>query len=145
MSQDMYQLFQTDETLEKDGVYIDYGTFRVKLARSGGANKRYGRILEAKAKPYRRAIQTKTMDNELAEKMMMDAFVETCIIAWEIKIDDNEWKSGVLSEDKTLQPFNKQNVLKVFDKLPDLFIDLSEQATTLSNYRIGELEEDAKN
>lgn len=142
---DMYDLFQTDEALEKDGVYIDYGSFRVKLARSGGANKRYGRILEAKAKPYRRAIQTKTMDNDLAEKMMMDAFVETCIIAWETKIDENEWKSGILAEDKSLQPFKKENVLKVFHRLPDLFIDLSEQATTLSNYRIGELEEDAKN
>ena len=143
--QDMYDLFETDQNLEKDGVYIDYGSFRVKLARSGGANKRYGKILEAKAKPYRRAIQTKTMDNELAERMMMDAFVETCIIAWETKIDEDEWKSGILDEDKSLQPFKKENVIKVFKRLPDLFIDLSEQATTLSNYRIGELEEDAKN
>ena len=143
--QDMYELFQTDADAEKNGVFIDYGSFRVKLARAGGANKRYNRLLEAKSKPYRRAIQTKTMDNELAEKLMRDVFVEVCILGWDVKIDDDEWKSGILNEKKEIVPFNKANVLRTFEMLPELFTDLSDQATLLSNYRLGELEEDAKN
>lgn len=143
--QSMYDLYETDEHLEKNGVVFDYGSFRVKLARAGGSNKKYGRLLEAKTKPYKRAIQTKTMDEDLANRLLMEVFVETCLLSWESQVDEGEWKSGILLKDGSLQAFNKENAIQVLKKLPDLYQDMSSMALEMGNYRLGELEEDAKN
>ena len=37
----MFDQFETDPVLESEGIWIDYGAFRVKIARAGGANKKY--------------------------------------------------------------------------------------------------------
>ncbi len=42
----MYEQLETDKALETKGVEIDYGTFRVTLARAGGANKKYEKLFK---------------------------------------------------------------------------------------------------
>ena len=60
----MYEEFETDPNLETGGIWIDYGSFRVQIARAGGANKKYLSYAETKTKPFRRAIQAGTMTEE---------------------------------------------------------------------------------
>jgi hypothetical protein len=141
----MYDLYETDSDLEKNGVMFDYGSFRVKLARAGGSNKKYARLLEAKTKPYKRAIQTKTMDDDLANKLLMETFVETCLLSWESQVEEDKWESGILLKDGSLQPLTKESAIQVLKKLPDLYQDMSSMAMEMSNYRQGELETDSKN
>lgn len=140
----MYEQFQTDPDLEKNGIFIDYGEFRVTLARAGGANKQYAKLLEAKTKPYRRAIQIETMDNEKAMDLLLEAFAEAVVLNWEVK-DGDKWKKGIEGPDGDVIPFNTDNVIKTLRALPDLFNDLQEQASKVALYRKSIDEDDAGN
>ena len=143
----MYDMFATDTAQERHGIWIDYGQFRVLLARAGGQNTQYLKTLEAKTKPYRRAIATETMDNKLAEKILRDVYVSTVILSWESKgdVEDEEWTKGLHDADGEIVPFNADNVTAALDALPDLFADLQLQASTASLYRQSELEDASKN
>ena len=65
----LYKLFKTDEKLETDGVWLEYGQteegkpIRIKIARAGGRNVAFAKALEKATRPYRKAIQTGTLDD----------------------------------------------------------------------------------
>lgn len=142
----MYAAFKTDENLEKNGIVIDYGSFRVTLARAGGANKKFGRLLEAKTKPHKRAIQTETMDQERALDIVREVYAEAVILKWETKIGD-EFVEGIEdpSDSTKVIPVTKENLMATFRNLPDLFSDLQDQATKAALFRDQLREEDVKN
>jgi hypothetical protein len=132
----IYEAFETDPDLEKQGIDIDYGDFKFKIARAGGANKKYQKRLEALTRPYRRAIQTETMDNAKADELIMQAFAQTVVLDWEGVTD---------KETGELIPFSSQACLKLFKALPDLFTDIREQATKWNMFKKDVQEEDSKN
>lgn len=142
----MYEQFQTDAEMEKSGVELDYGWGVITIARAGGANKRYSKVLEAKTKPYRRAIQTETMDADLAERLLKETYAETIIRNWEIRDENGKLKKGIESPDggKPLT-VNVENIVAAFTTLPDLFLDVQQQAGRVALYRREILETDAKN
>ena len=140
----LYDAFQTDPQLEKGGVWIDYGDFRVLLAYAGGANKRYINVMEKKFKPLRQAIAAGTIDNDRAQKMLMDLHAETTIIGWETMVD-GEFKPGIEGPNGDILPFTVDNVKLTFRNLPNVFNDLRTQAETIANYRTRNLEAEAGN
>lgn len=140
----LYDQFKTNEKLEQEGILVDYGSFRVRIARAGGSNKKFQKIAEAKLKPYRRALQTETMDNERSMEILREVYAEAVVLAWETKVDD-KWKSGIEGSDGEIMPFNTGNVLKTFNALPDLFTDIKDQADRAALFRENILEEDSKN
>lgn len=140
----MYKQFGTNKNLERTGVAIDYGPFRVTIARAGGSNKDFDKLIEAKTKPFRRAIQTNTIEREKVISIAREAFAQTCIKNWETKVD-GEWKVGIEAPDGSLLPMTYENILKTLEALPDLFTDLQEQAASVALFQQGEREEDAKN
>ena len=150
----MYQTFETDPELEQSGVWVEYDSFRVKLARAGGSNKRFARVLEAKTKPYRRAIDTETMSNSVADRLNKEAFSEVLVTGWEVREVDEDgnhkgWKPGIENSDPEgdLLPFTAENVLAVFQhpQMQDLYIDLTKQAQRMALYRRHTLETDQGN
>lgn len=128
-------MFKTDPTLETKGIVLNYGDFKITVARAGGANKAYVKCLERKSRPYRRAIQAETMDNELATAMMREVYVESVVLGWE----------GVLDAKGKSLPFSKENALQLFTDLPDLFQDVMEQAGKAALFREEIRETEAKN
>ena len=153
---DMYEMFETDPDLERNGVIIDYGSFRVTLARAGGANKLYAKVLERESRPYRRAMETETIDPEVALEVMQRVAAQSLITNWETKVgegDDATWKKGILPPkdpetgkrpDKLL-PIKPETLMATFKRLPDIYHDLDKQAKRMSLYRKAVLEVDAKN
>lgn len=150
----MRSLFTTDPTLETKGVVIDYGSFRITLARAGGANKKFTKLLEAKTRPHRRAMQTETMQDAAAMAILREVYAGGAIMLWENreKFDkkSGEWvgefQVGIEpSQGTDLLPFNIDNVCQTLSELPDLFADLQEQANKVSLFRVHNLEEDLKN
>lgn len=137
----LYKLFKTDQNLETDGIFIEYGTnsegkpIRVKIARAGGSNKAFSKALEKATRPYRKAIQSGLLDNGTADRLYKDVFADTVILGWE----------NVEGPDGKPLPFNRENVLKLFEDLPDLFTDLREQASNVALFREEVLEEDLGN
>lgn len=127
----LYKQFKTDEALETDGLWIEYGVtdtgqpIRIKIARAGGRNTAFSKALERATRPYRKAIQTGTLDNQTADNLYKDVFAETVVLDW-INVED---------QDGQPMDFKKENVVKLFNDLPDLFNDLREQAANVALFR----------
>lgn len=145
-----FAMFETDPNLERNGIDIDYGAFYITVARAGGANDRFRDVLRAKLAPYRRALETETMDDDLADKLAREAFAETVVTGWGRidKDDDNKevrtpgvmpWKDG---EDR---PFNADAVKELFELLPDFAKDVMGQAQRTALFRKALAEIDGKN
>lgn len=132
-----YDAFKVDVDLETKGVVLDYGTFRVIVARAGGNNKKYDKVLENRSRPYNRAIQTDTMDNTKAEDILKQAYAECVILDWQVLVK-KKWVSGI--EDPTTGKtvdFNTANVLSVLRDplLKDLWLDIRTQARNAALFR----------
>jgi hypothetical protein len=138
----LYKQFRTDENLEKSGIKLTYGEVWFYVARAGGANKKFSRILEAKLKPHRRAVQTETMDEKTAEKLMREAYAEGVVLGWgSVKHGEGRMTGP---DDEALD-FTVENVVRVFTDLPDLFADLREQTGKVALFRATVDEADAGN
>jgi len=140
----MYNIFETDEDLETTGIWIDYGDFRVKIAAAGQGNKNYVKYAEKALKPVRKVMSAGALSNERSLGIMADIYAKTIVLDWETVVDE-EAKKGIESRDGSIVPFNYENVRKVFHDLPNLFIDIQEQASSIANFRKAELEEEAGN
>jgi hypothetical protein len=127
----LYKLFKTNENLEADGIWIEYGTnekgepIRVKIARAGGHNVGFSKALEKATRPYRKAIQTGMLDNKTADRLYKEVFAEHVVLDW-LNVD---------GPDGEPLAFSKDNALKLFEDLPDLFADLREQASNVALFR----------
>lgn len=140
----LYKSFQTDNEVEKRGIILDYPGCRIRIARAGGANANYAKVLERLTRPYKRAIANETLDREISEKIMREAYAQAVIIDWETQVD-GEWRSGIEFEDGTIQPVTIDNLVKVFTDLPDLFKDITTQSNSMALFLKNIDLEDAKN
>lgn len=137
----LYAKFETDRSLEKTGITLDYGLnskkqpIEIRIARAGGANDAYLKRLEAKAKPHRRSIQHETIEKAQLDSIVKEVYAETIVLGW----------SGVEDRDDNELSFSKENVLKLFADLPDLYTDIMEQAQSAALFRVEVREKDAKN
>lgn len=143
----MYDVFETDEDLETSGIWLDYGDFRVKIASAGQGNKKYVKYAEKALKPVRKAMQAGALSNERSQAIMSDIYAKVIVLDWEVQDPKKEGKmvSGIEARDGTILPFNPENVQATLKALPNLFIDIQEQANSIANFRKAELEEDAGN
>lgn len=134
-----YGSFRSDIGAEQEGVTLDYGPFRVTIARAGGANKAYERILEGLTKPYRRAIQLETLDSKISEKIMKEAMAKAIILNWETLVDADgapdrdgkTWAQGLESPDTgDLLAYSWETVLEVLQhkEIQNLYHDLRIQS-----------------
>ena len=130
-----YSVFRTDKTLEKEGIVLDYGDFKIKVARAGGSNAAFQKALTSKIRPYKRQIDAGTIPDDVAEKLFLDVYAESVVLGWE----------GVTDENGNPLPFSKENAVKLFSDLPDLFRDVQNQAAAISNFRAEVTEDTIKN
>jgi len=140
----LYSDFKTSKTLEVDGVRFVNGTYAYTLARSGGANKKFKKLFERLARPYRRQLDNGTLDNAVAERLMREVFAKTVVLKWET-LRDGEWVEGIELEDGSIVPATPETLVKVFEELEDLFTQLSEDAKNIAYFRQAGMEEDAGN
>lgn len=160
----MYKQFKTDESLEKTGIWIDYGTFRVKCARSGGSNVRWQKILDKLTKPYKRQMEGGNLPEAKGQEILRVAFARSVILAWEVAVDKDgkaiedddqlpsdettrKWKAGLHSPEGEgkIVPFSEDNVCAAFKALGDLFADIRQQTGTAALYKEDILEAEAGN
>lgn len=146
----IYGAFKTNEKVETEGVLLDYGKFRVRIARAGGSNKRFQKVLEAKTRPYQRAIKTETMDNEVSSRILREVYIETVILSWETKVPtgegkSEEWTKQVALPDGELVPATKENISRVLEALPDILLDIQDMSTKMALFREEVVEANGKN
>lgn len=137
----LYSQFATNKDAEVEGVWVEYGANEdgsipaFKISRMSKANKKYTKALERATRPHRRAIELETMNNDLAERLFMEVFVDTVLLDWK----------GIKQRDGEELEFCKKNALKLFEDLPELYDDLQEKAKKASLFREETLEEEAGN
>lgn len=145
--------YKTDNAKEIDGVEVrisenDDGTVPTfMLSRMGKSNKRYTKAFEAATRPYRRQIELKTLGEKTAEDMLRKVFCDTILLGW--ANIQNEKVNGVLLFPEIAEnanvPFNVENALSLFETLPELYDELSAQASDVSLFRAAVVEDEAKN
>ncbi len=146
----MFDTFETDKKREVEGVYLDYGDFRVLIAHAGQGNKKYVAYAEKAMRPVRQAMNAGSLSNERSMSVMIDIYVKTIILGWEVlkKGEDGKadtWVSGIESREGGILPFSEDNVSDALKMLPALFVDLQQQATSIANFRRAGMDEDAGN
>lgn len=145
----LYKTFSLDENLEQSGILINYGDVRFRIARAGGSNNKFRRLLQGKLKPYRRQIDNDTMDDSVSERLLLEVYAESVILGWETKVvaeDGSEkWEPWVEGPGGEHLDFTRDNCIRVLADLPELFRDIRSMADKAANFRKEEEEEDLKN
>ena len=137
----LFDQFKTDQLRETKGILLEYGAnadgtiIGIRIARAGGANKRFEKRMEGETKPIRRQIQNETIENAAVLKMMHKVWAETVVLGWE----------NVQEEDGKVIPFSVSACIDLFERLPDLFLDIREQSQRMALFRVEVLEGAAKN
>lgn len=137
----IFNQFETDTQKEIEGVRVTYGKNKdgseiaFYICRMGNSNKKYQKALDAATKPHRRQAQLGTLDNALAESLMMGVFVKTVLKGWE----------NVQRKNGEEIPFSEQAAIELMTMLPDLYEDLQAKASGAAIFREEALEDEAKN
>lgn len=150
----LYSQFETDLEIEKTGIELVYNmgagkAVVFKIARAGGGNIRFQKIMAAKTKPYSRQLATETIEPATLDKIMREVYAEAVMIGWWTASDfgtDKEARAPFV-DDKEGHPmeFSRPNVVKLFNELPDLFMDVQSQAQKVALFRKQVLDEQAGN
>lgn len=132
----IYDYFKTDANMERTGIWIDYGSAGSFLvARAGGKNQKFNQVLQRENRQNKFKIDNDLMGAEEGQQLLIQVFAETVILDWE----------NVRGPDGELMACTRDNIVKLFTDLPDLFDDVRKQAMTVANFREKELEDSAKN
>ena len=136
----LQKMFATDPTREERGVAVRYTNFRLTLARAGGANRRYQKELEAALRPHRMALVRGVFPTDQLDAIYRQVYASTVVVDWEtvrIQEDGSEvWVQGIeMEEGAELTPFSADAVLAAFNRYPELYTDVKEQASNIQAYR----------
>jgi hypothetical protein len=137
-------MFGTDQKKEQEGIKLNYSDqFYIIVARAGGSNEHYRKVLEKKLRPYRKLIDMGKLDDDVASRVLREAFVEGVVLGWGSPV----LGEGLMPNRPGQDPitFNYENACKLFADLPDLFQDVYKQANDMQLFSTLEDEDDAKN
>lgn len=141
-----YDAFEVDDRAASEGVWLDYGSFRIRIARAWQNNHGFTRLLDASMKPYRRLLENGTMDQEVLKSVMADVYSKRIILSCEYKDKDGKtWKAGIIGKDGKVLPSDPEHVKKLLLDLPDLFDDIVNQSKSLELFKRDIAEVEAKN
>lgn len=145
----IYDTFKTEPTVEQSGIRLKYGDTHILVARAGGANSKFRKVFKAKLKPFRRQIDSNTMDDKDADRIMAEAYAEAVVLNWYGRVVDKDgvetWVPTIEGKDGSRMDFTVENVTKLFLDLPELFADVQLMANQAANFRAAEIEADLKN
>lgn len=147
----LYELFEMDADLEREGITVNYGSVKLLLARAGGRNKAFKETFQAKARKYRTQIDQETLSDDVADRIMAESYAEAVVLGWWTRKEDEhgdailkggeeQWDDYVLNGEGKKVKYTVENCVKFFSDLPDLFADVQRMAGKAANYR-SELEE----
>lgn len=136
MSKSIYDKFATDKKLEQEGIVLDYGDgLELRIARAGGSNVKFEKVVQLKMKKYDRLVKNDLLDPGQMREVMREVLAETVVLGWK----------GVTDRQGNDIPFSKEACIQLFKDLPDLFDDVLEQSRKANLFKESILEEEAGN
>jgi len=152
----LYEMFEMDKDLEREGITINYGSVKFLIARAGGRNKAFKTVFGAKTKKHRHQIDNETLTDDAADRIIIESYAEAVVLGWWSRKEDVSGdpilKKGEEQRVDTIENKDGKNVkfsvaecIKLFQDLPDLFANLQQMSQKSANYRKGLDEEDEGN
>ncbi len=138
--------FETQEDLEVNGKWANFGSYKVLIARTGGKNTSYSKTLNDELKKLGKATADMLTGEEL-EELLFISFVKACIKDHQIKQEDDSWKSGIyIKEDNKVKvvSFNSKNMALCFKQLPDYYEQVEKIAKNFATFKAEVEEEQVK-
>lgn len=125
MKSNLDKLFKTDADLEKNGVWFELSEETGFLLRPfKSQNPRVKAAMAQHYKPYARLIELGTLEIEKQNEINIKLFINACLVDWKgVEID-----GAVVACDK-------DNALKLFLALPELFQTLWKHVNDYQNYK----------
>ena len=124
--------FRMDKKAEDGGVWVDLDdTTSVCVARYN--NRRFGEVLNRLRGPHRQSIKAKTLSDEVAERILIQAMAEAILLEWRGVTEDG------VSVEPTLE--NRVRILTAYRDFRDIIAEISMDA---ANYRATAIEADAQ-
>ena len=135
MSQNLYELFQTDPEVEREGIEIEVpGGAIFRIAYAGGSNTKYLKAMEKVYRKHRKALETKTLPRDVSQRLSMELFVDYILLGWEnVHGPDGEIK------------FTRDNAIKLLTDLPKVYQWLQEESENYERFLANQSEEDSGN
>ena len=144
MSSPLRKMYETMLSLEEKGVIFEpVPGVEIIVARAGGANKKFSRVMTRLSKPHRRAIQAEMLDETIGTDLLIQVYVEAVIKSWKGFTKDILTK--VEGDAEIELEFSKENVVAVMKAIPDLFTDIVKLSQNIAMYQAEMLENDSKN
>ena len=145
----LYESFKTSPRLETEGIWLDLDHSRILITRAGGKNSQVIAEAEKIARTHKRALDL--MGEGQAKKLFHKVYSEIIVIDWLTKdsegsLDENgapcqeghegdRYTRGISGPGSQIMEFNRENVTKTFDDLPDLFRIIKDTAEDGSLFR----------
>ena len=130
---DLFKAFATDSVAELEGVIVEYGDAKLRIARQG--NPAYRKTMNELVKRHKAVLDTK---GEAAEACATDLTIEVMsrhiLLGWE----GFEYKGAPL-------PYSRAKAYEMLKAHPDFRDFVSEAANEMERYKIAEDEADVKN
>jgi hypothetical protein len=145
MMTNLFAMYGSDKNLETKGKWIvlgpDENATAFLIARAGGANTKFSKLLAEKLRPWQKLIQHNARKPtqevlDIITKMQKETFVEACLL---------DWRNVRIEESGENVPYSPEAAFKLFDQLPDLFLDLFNQADQVQTFQHDSLEDEAGN
>lgn len=133
------EVFGVNEDLAANGVWVNFGKkLRVKLGYQGEMNKRFLAAAEKFSRPYKRDLKNDTLDNDAGKEILHNILAHGVVLDWENNVDD-AGATVPFSVDACLAEMKHPKHGAIFTK------EVNEISSSLSNFRIKEIEDDQKN
>jgi hypothetical protein len=123
----------TDRDIEgKEGVWLKFpGDREFLVLRAGGSNSAFSRRFQQLIKPHRKQIDRGTLDPQVSDDLMRQAYCETVVKDWR----------GIKDPMGTPIPWSKEAGMAFFAAFPELFSEVVELASSYTTFQHAEVEE----
>ena len=139
-----FKQFATSNTLEIEGVWLNFGDFEIRVARAGGSNKRFAKATDQYFENHRRAAEIGALQESVAAEALANVYADAVILGWRTKSSEG-YVDTIGGPNGEPWDFTRENVIKLLTLLPDFFATLRKHCENFQNFRRALLEQDAKN
>ena len=154
----MRDKFAISPKLANEGIWLDFGDFRVRIGRAGEGNTKFKAAAEAIQKQHGRALSSGMMSDAKGLDIMYGTYANSIVLDWNVAaatphvegaFEDTDaggwWIKGIEGPDGGIIPATPENYIATFKELPDLFLTIKKDAESIANFRQALVADQVKN